>query len=103
VVEDASTEPTSLTHDVGESGLWPALANLTEADRDLLIMRAWDELPVTEIAAILNSRPATISARLHKARRRLAKEIDRQGRQDGVLAGQVSSDPSRERRSDSDE
>lgn len=32
------------------NGVWQALATLSEADRDLLIMRAWDELAVTDIA-----------------------------------------------------
>jgi len=57
--------------------LWLALAQLSEADRDLLIMRAWDQLPVTDIAVLLDCSPNAVSLRLHKARGRLAAELQR--------------------------
>jgi RNA polymerase sigma-70 factor (ECF subfamily) len=57
--------------------LWRALARLSSEDRDLLIMRAWDELPVTEMAGLLGCTPNAVSLRLHKARRRLADALDR--------------------------
>lgn len=55
--------------------LWIALAALTEADRDLLIMRAWDQLAVTEIAKLLGCTPNAVSMRLHKARSRLKDQL----------------------------
>jgi RNA polymerase sigma-70 factor (ECF subfamily) len=62
----------------GEGGvLWQALARLSPEDRDLLIMRAWDELPVTELAVLLGCTPNAVSLRLHKARRRLAAALSR--------------------------
>jgi RNA polymerase sigma-70 factor (ECF subfamily) len=57
--------------------LWSALAALAETDRELLLMRAWDELDVAEIALILEISSANVSSRLYKARRRLADEIVR--------------------------
>jgi RNA polymerase sigma-70 factor (ECF subfamily) len=57
--------------------LWPALAALAEDDRELLLMRAWDELSVPEIADVLEISAANVSSRLHKARRRLDAEIRR--------------------------
>jgi RNA polymerase sigma-70 factor (ECF subfamily) len=57
--------------------LWSALAALAEADRELLLMRAWDELDVAEIAMILEISSANVSSRLYKARRRLTDEIVR--------------------------
>jgi RNA polymerase sigma-70 factor (ECF subfamily) len=52
-----------------------ALDGLTHDDRDLLIMRAWDGLAVTEIAALLDCTPNAASIRLHKARGRLAAAL----------------------------
>ena len=63
------------SHEGGE--LWRALARLSPEDRDLLIMRAWDELPVQEMAVLLGCTPNAVSLRLHKARRRLADALHR--------------------------
>lgn len=63
------------SHEGGE--LWRALARLSPEDRDLLIMRAWDELPVHEMAVLLGCTPNAVSLRLHKARRRLATALGR--------------------------
>jgi RNA polymerase sigma-70 factor, ECF subfamily len=60
-----------------EQVLWSALAALADADRELLLMRAWDELDVAEIAVILEISAANVSSRLYKARRRLTEEIVR--------------------------
>jgi RNA polymerase sigma-70 factor (ECF subfamily) len=38
-------------------------------------MRAWDELPVQEMAVLLGCTPNAVSLRLHKARRRLAAAL----------------------------
>lgn len=56
--------------------LWTALASLPDDDRDLLVMRAWDELAVTEMAVLLGCSPNAVSVRLTKARRRLADALD---------------------------
>ncbi len=53
-----------------------AIGQLNDDDREVLIMRYWDELAVIEIAALLDRTPNAVSMRLHKSRRRLADEID---------------------------
>ncbi len=78
LVESALTWSEVAEDRIQEKTLWLALASLSEDDRDLLIMRAWDELAVTEIAAVLGCTPNAASSRLHKARRRLAAELQRQ-------------------------
>jgi RNA polymerase sigma-70 factor, ECF subfamily len=80
VPADGQTEP----HDA----IWEALAALSADDRELLVMRAWDELSVTEMASILGCSPNAVSLRLFKARRRLAHELGRKG---DAAAGQVAS------------
>jgi RNA polymerase sigma-70 factor, ECF subfamily len=54
-----------------------ALSELRSADREILLLRFWEDLDASEIAAVLGcSRPAA-AVRLHRARRRLAVAVDR--------------------------
>ena len=63
----------AVAHD--ESRVGTALASLSEDQRDLFVMRAWDELSVTDMATLLGCTPNAVSVRLHKARRRLAQAL----------------------------
>jgi RNA polymerase sigma-70 factor (ECF subfamily) len=77
-----------------DDAVWQSLATLSAADRDLLLMRAWDALDVPQIAELLGIGPATVSSRLHKARKRLRRELDRR---DPGWSGQVLSESPGER------
>ncbi len=48
-----------------------ALAGLPEADRELLLLIAWEQLTPTEAAAVVGVPPATARSRLHRARSRM--------------------------------
>jgi RNA polymerase sigma-70 factor (ECF subfamily) len=52
-----------------------ALAELSERDRELLMLIAWEGLRVGEAAEALGVRSATLSVRLHRARSRLAAAL----------------------------
>jgi RNA polymerase sigma factor (sigma-70 family) len=81
-----SVDPPPMNYEAvapGDRELWSALAALSSSDRDLLLMRAWDGLEVTDIASVLQVSPATVSSRLYKARERLQREIHRRDRQSG--------------------
>ncbi len=67
-----------------------ALAALSEEDRELLMMRAWDDLPVSDIAILLHCTPNAVSLRLYKARRRLAAEL---GWKEPAAKGHVAVEP----------
>jgi RNA polymerase sigma-70 factor (ECF subfamily) len=58
-----------------ESGLalevHEALAALSESDRDILTLCAWEQLTPAEIAELLGLEPGTVRARLSRARSRL--------------------------------
>lgn len=56
-----------------------ALARLGEDDRELLRLAAWEELEPVEIAVVLGCSANAASVRLHRARRRLAEEMQRGG------------------------
>ena len=52
-----------------------ALARLSDADRELVHLWAWEGLEPREIAVVLDSTPNAISIRLHRVRRRLADDL----------------------------
>ncbi|BCJ51969.1 DNA-directed RNA polymerase sigma-70 factor [Actinoplanes sp. NBRC 14428] len=76
ILTRGTPQETYETADNPGSDLWRALAALSPDDRELLLLRAWDRLAVTEIATLLGISAATASSRLHKARRRLDRELD---------------------------
>lgn len=50
-----------------------AMATLSEDDRELLRLSAWEELAPREIAVVLDLSPNAVSIRLHRARQQLKK------------------------------
>lgn len=53
-----------------------ALASLSDADRELLTLIAWHGLSAKQAARVLGCTTATLTVRLHRARRRLEKALD---------------------------
>jgi len=68
------TSPRRDWSDVSSEGdlVRTALAQLREADREVLLLSLWDELDRSEIGAVLGCSKTNVSVRLHRARRRLA-------------------------------
>ncbi|MGB8652387.1 MAG: RNA polymerase sigma factor [Mycobacteriales bacterium] len=56
-----------------------ALAVLSRADRDLLVMLAWDGLQPEDVAKVLGCSPGTARVRIHRARRRFRAALDSVG------------------------
>jgi RNA polymerase sigma factor (sigma-70 family) len=56
-----------------------ALARLSDDDREVLLLVAWEGLTPTEIAAATGVRAVTVRSRLHRARRRVRTELDALG------------------------
>jgi len=54
-----------------------ALGRLSERDREAITLIAWDGLQPAEAAAVLGQSAATFRVRLHRAKRRLRREMDR--------------------------
>ena len=59
-----------------DSPVAAALAALPDADREALLLLAWEGLSSEEAARALGCRPATFRMRAHRARRRLAALLD---------------------------
>jgi RNA polymerase sigma-70 factor (ECF subfamily) len=56
-----------------------AFAALSPADREVLALVSWDGLSAREAATVLGCKPSTFHLRLHRARRRLLKELGAAG------------------------
>jgi RNA polymerase sigma factor (sigma-70 family) len=59
------------------SRLREALASLSERDREIITLTAWDGLTATRAAAVIGVSPEAAAVRLHRARRRLAAALER--------------------------
>lgn len=74
---DAAPEPAAEdplpAHD---PALIAAVRGLADADRELVFLRFWTDLPVAEIAAVLEITPNACSVRLHRLLHRLATDLE---------------------------
>lgn len=70
-----------------DTGLEEALAALTEIDREVLRLWAWEQLEPREIAQVLDTSPNAAALRLSRARRKLAEEMLRQRSTSGGQKG----------------
>jgi RNA polymerase sigma-70 factor (ECF subfamily) len=52
-----------------------ALGRLSDDDRELVQLAAWEHLDTKQIAAVLGIRPGTVRTRLHRARARLRHHL----------------------------
>lgn len=62
----------------GDGALLAALARLGEADREALLLVAWEGLSRPDAAAALGISRAALAARLLRARARLTRQMERQ-------------------------
>ncbi|WP_063798056.1 RNA polymerase sigma factor [Streptomyces sp. 150FB] len=75
-----------------------ALARLSEADREILRLTAWEELNISEVATVLGCGSRAAAMRLHRARGRLRAQIESLEQYRGQQAGrrQVDEDTGRQ-------
>jgi RNA polymerase sigma-70 factor (ECF subfamily) len=59
------------------SGLTEALAALSDDDREVLLLVAWEQLTPAEVAVVLDIPQGTARSRLHRARAQLRGHLDR--------------------------
>ncbi|MEU9786721.1 sigma-70 family RNA polymerase sigma factor [Streptomyces phaeochromogenes] len=65
------------TQDAGDAGdgLAAALAQASDADRELLRLAYWDDLSRSDIATVLGISVGAVDTRLHRARQRLRQRL----------------------------
>lgn len=78
---------------VADPVLVAALTCLSESDRELLLLIAWDGLSPAEAATVLGIKPATARVRLLRARRRLTQALSRE-RSDPTTCSSLSMEAS---------
>ena len=61
--------------DSEHDALWHAFEQLSDPDREILSLIAWEELTVRDAARVLNVPASVFSVRLHRARRRLERHL----------------------------
>jgi RNA polymerase sigma-70 factor, ECF subfamily len=95
-------EPTPRSHSEFDrsldADLHTALGQLSDSDRELLHLWAWEQLEPGEMAIVLGLTPNAASIRLHRAKRKLA-EILEEVRKDGTSSGHSHSAKTKEERS----
>ncbi|HEV2981640.1 MAG TPA: sigma-70 family RNA polymerase sigma factor [Solirubrobacteraceae bacterium] len=70
------------THALPDRGLAEALGRLSERDREVLLLRYWEELEPAQIAGVTGRSKTATAVRLHRARNRLRRELDAEGGED---------------------
>lgn len=83
---EAEPAPMAVVDHPLDPELHTALAALNEADRELLRLWAWEQLPPSEIALVLGLTPNAASIRLHRAKQRLGENLAI-ARKDEALSG----------------
>ncbi len=78
---------------ITDPALAAALACLNDADRELLLLIAWEALSPAEAATVLGIKPATARVRLLRARRRLTQALSRE-RSDPTTCSSLSMEAS---------
>jgi RNA polymerase sigma-70 factor, ECF subfamily len=69
--------PLSELGEVDDAELWIAWERLSDADREVLALVAWEELPVADAARCIGCSAPVFSVRLHRARKRLERLLAR--------------------------
>lgn len=71
-----------------DSSLAEALARLSESDREILLLTAWERLDRGGLAAALHCSKTAAAVRLHRARRRLEAALSTAEAKDSVVSAQ---------------
>ena len=80
------TEMVAIEPKADSSSLGDALGRLSSREREALILTAWEGLDGPRAAAALDISQVAFRVRLHRAKRRLAQELDRPEAPTGALA-----------------
>ena len=72
-----SAAPTADAQGGRVAAISAVLARLSDDDRELLTLSSWEGLSPAELAVVLGVPVVTLRSRLHRARRRLRAELDR--------------------------
>lgn len=77
-----------------DAAVLQALESLTDRDRELLLLIAWDGLERRQVAELLGLTTGTVGVRLHRARRRFARALAAQDARQQIADPQPSTEAS---------
>lgn len=78
-------EPAVVSDGPEAAGVATAFSRLSQDDQELLLLVGWEQLDTAELAEVLACKPSTARVRLHRARKRFARELAAEGlKQDGT-------------------
>lgn len=86
IAELDSAETASALAPVSESRVARAFVTLSEPDREILALLAWEGLTREELSVALGASRAVVRLRLHRARRRFEAALERETRAASVAA-----------------
>lgn len=72
-------EPESVVSAETKQVLWSAVNRLSDPYRTVLILFYYEDLPTADIAAAMDTRPATVRKQLERARELLKAELEKEG------------------------
>jgi RNA polymerase sigma-70 factor (ECF subfamily) len=75
-----------------DRGLARALASISEQDREVLLLVAWEELSAEQAASVIGCSRPTFSVRLHRARKRLSAALAADAGRDAAAMLEVCRD-----------
>ena len=73
--EPADEVPDPAVEHADRAAVRQGLRTLSDSDRELLLLVAWERLDTPDVAAVLGCSVATTAVRLHRARRRLRQAL----------------------------
>lgn len=92
LASEPAPPPADLGVSLGESDAAVALRSLRPADRELLLLNAWEDLAVVEIAKVLGVSAPVVSRRLHRARGRFREALAGERARGGHVTGEPTAD-----------
>jgi RNA polymerase sigma-70 factor (ECF subfamily) len=91
IAREPAPELADLPDQLAGTGVLEALAQLSEPDREVLLLDAWEQLSGPEAARVLGCREGTYRQRLRRARERMASLMEQAGgaplQPDGATTG----------------
>lgn len=79
IAREPAPRPADLPDQLAGTGVLEALAQLSEDDREVLLLDAWEQLSGAEAARVLGCREGAYRQRLRRARERLGSLLDGAG------------------------
>jgi RNA polymerase sigma-70 factor (ECF subfamily) len=77
--EDLSQVPEKKHDDENNRAIHQAIEQLPDAEKELIVLRYYNNLPYERIASVLGVSSAAINGRLTRAKRKMAKYLKRNG------------------------